>query len=53
MRAVILDVDGTLAGAVCGHTLAWPRVLAEAGLPVAGPKVRRLIGTSGGSSCPV
>ena len=48
MRAVIFDLDGTLVDTVYGHTLAWWRVLDEAGLPVAGWKVHRLIGMSGG-----
>ena len=48
MRAVIFDLDGTLVDTVYGHTLAWQRVLAEAGIPVEGWKVHRLIGMSGG-----
>jgi HAD superfamily hydrolase (TIGR01509 family) len=48
MRALIFDLDGTLVDTVYGHTLAWWRVLQEAGLPVAGWKVHRLIGMSGG-----
>jgi HAD superfamily hydrolase (TIGR01509 family) len=48
MRAVIFDLDGTLVDTVYGHTLAWQRVLAEAGMPVEGWKVHRLIGMSGG-----
>jgi HAD superfamily hydrolase (TIGR01509 family) len=48
MLAVIFDLDGTLVDTVYGHTLAWQRVLAEAGLPVEGWKVHRLIGMSGG-----
>ena len=48
MRAVIFDLDGTLVDTVYGHTLAWQQVLAEAGLPVEGWKVHRLIGMSGG-----
>ena len=42
MRAVIFDLDGTLVDTVYGHTLAWQRVLAEAGMPVEGWKVHRL-----------
>ena len=45
---MIFDLDGTLVDTVYGHTLAWQRVLAEAGLPVEGWKVHRLIGMSGG-----
>ena len=48
MRAVIFDLDGTLVDTVYGHTLAWQQVLAEAGLPIEGWKVHRLIGMSGG-----
>jgi HAD superfamily hydrolase (TIGR01509 family) len=48
MRAVIFDLDGTLVDTVYGHTLAWQEVLAEAGMPVEGWKVHRLIGMSGG-----
>jgi len=48
MRAVIFDLDGTLVDTVYGHTLAWQQVLAEAGMPVEGWKVHRLIGMSGG-----
>lgn len=48
MRAVIFDLDGTLVDTVYGHTLAWSRVLQEAGLPVPSWKVHRLIGMSGG-----
>src|SRR5215207_4147547 len=48
MRALIFDLDGTLVDTVYGHTLAWWRVLQEAKLPVAGWKVHRLIGMSGG-----
>ena len=48
MRAVIFDLDGTLVDTVYGHTLAWQQVLAEAGMPIEGWKVHRLIGMSGG-----
>jgi HAD superfamily hydrolase (TIGR01509 family) len=48
VRAVIFDLDGTLVDTVYGHTLAWQRVLAEAGLHIQGWKIHRLIGMSGG-----
>jgi HAD superfamily hydrolase (TIGR01509 family) len=48
MRAVIFDLDGTLVDTVYGHTLAWWRVLEDAGLHVPSWKVHRLIGMSGG-----
>ena len=48
MRAVIFDLDGTLVDTVYGHTLAWQQVLAEAGTPLEGWKIHRLIGMSGG-----
>jgi HAD superfamily hydrolase (TIGR01549 family) len=48
VRAVIFDLDGTLVDTVYGHTLAWQRVLDEAGLHIQGWKIHRLIGMSGG-----
>jgi HAD superfamily hydrolase (TIGR01549 family) len=48
VRAVIFDLDGTLVDTVYGHTLAWQRVLHEAGLHIEGWKIHRLIGMSGG-----
>jgi len=48
VRAVIFDLDGTLVDTVYGHALAWQRVFQEAGMPLDGWKVHRLIGMSGG-----
>ena len=48
MRAVIFDLDGTLVDTVYGHTLAWQRVLGEAGIHIEAWKIHRLIGMSGG-----
>jgi HAD superfamily hydrolase (TIGR01549 family) len=48
VRAVIFDLDGTLVDTVYGHTLAWQRVLGEAGIHIPGWKIHRLIGMSGG-----
>jgi HAD superfamily hydrolase (TIGR01549 family) len=48
VRAVIFDLDGTLVDTVYAHTLAWYRVLHEAGIPIDAWKIHRLIGMSGG-----
>jgi HAD superfamily hydrolase (TIGR01509 family) len=48
VRAVIFDLDGTLVDTVYGHTLAWYRVLHDAGIHIEAWKVHRLIGMSGG-----
>ncbi len=48
MRALILDLDGTLVDTVYGHVLTWQRALEEAGLPIEGWKIHRRIGMSGG-----
>src|SRR5262249_28220747 len=48
MRALIFDLDGTLVDTVYAHALAWQRVLDEAGFPLEGWKIHRLIGMSGG-----
>lgn len=48
MRAVIFDLDGTLVDTVYGHTLAWQRVLHDAGIHIQAWKIHRLIGMSGG-----
>jgi beta-phosphoglucomutase-like phosphatase (HAD superfamily) len=38
MRAVIFDLDGTLVDTVYAHTLAWQRVLRDAGIRIEGWK---------------
>jgi len=48
VRAIIFDLDGTLVDTVYGHTLAWQRVLSEAGMQIPAWKIHRLIGMSGG-----
>src|SRR5215472_16449990 len=48
MRALIFDLDGTLVDTVYAHVFAWQRALAEAGMPIAGWRVHRRIGMSGG-----
>src|SRR5215831_3973342 len=48
MRALIFDLDGTLVDTVYAHVYAWQRALDEAGLPIAGWRVHRRIGMSGG-----
>ena len=48
MLALIFDLDGTLVDTVYAHVFAWQQALAEAGLPIAGWRVHRRIGMSGG-----
>ncbi|MDQ2941646.1 MAG: HAD family hydrolase [Chloroflexota bacterium] len=48
MRSLIFDLDGTLVDTVYAHVFAWQRALAEAGLPIAGWRIHRRIGMSGG-----
>ena len=48
MRALILDLDGTLVDTVYAHVLAWQRALAEAGLAIDRWRIHRRIGMSGG-----
>ena len=48
MRALIFDLDGTLVDTVYAHVYAWQRALDEAGLPIAGWRIHRRIGMSGG-----
>jgi len=48
MRALIFDLDGTLVDTVYAHVFAWQRALDEAGLPIAGWRIHRRIGMSGG-----
>ncbi len=48
MHALIFDLDGTLVDTVYAHVLAWQRALAEAGVVVAGHRLHRHVGSSGG-----
>ncbi len=48
MRALIFDLDGTLVDTVYAHVVALQQALAEAGLDVAGWRIHRRIGMSGG-----
>jgi HAD superfamily hydrolase (TIGR01509 family) len=48
MRALILDLDGTLIDTVYAHVFAWQRAFAELGLAIDGWRIHRRIGMSGG-----
>ena len=48
MKALILDLDGTLVDTVYAHVFAWQQAFAEAGLPIDGWRIHRRIGMSGG-----
>lgn len=52
LRAVILDVDGTLVDSNDAHALAWVDAFAEAGHRVDYDHVRRLIGKGGDKLMP-
>ncbi len=52
VRAVILDVDGTLVDSNEAHANAWVEAMAEAGIEVPLSKVRRLIGMGGDKLLP-
>ncbi|GAA4672253.1 HAD family hydrolase [Nocardioides nanhaiensis] len=47
LRAVVLDVDGTLLDSVYHHTVAWTRALADTPLQVPAWRVHRAIGMGG------
>lgn len=47
LRAVVLDVDGTLLDSVYHHTVAWTRALATTPLQVPAWRVHRAIGMGG------
>ena len=53
LRAVILDVDGTLVDSNDAHTRAWLDVLAEREMPAAYDKVRHLIGMGSDKVLPI
>jgi beta-phosphoglucomutase-like phosphatase (HAD superfamily) len=48
MRALILDVDGTLVDTVYAAVLVWQRALGEIGIHLEGWRIHRHIGMSGG-----
>jgi beta-phosphoglucomutase-like phosphatase (HAD superfamily) len=48
MKALILDLDGTLVDSVYAHGLAWQVAFADAGMPIDGWKLHRRMGMSGG-----
>jgi HAD superfamily hydrolase (TIGR01509 family) len=48
MRAFIFDLDGTLVDTVYAHVVAWQQAFEEAGLDIAGWRIHRRIGMSGG-----
>lgn len=52
LRAVILDVDGTLVDSNNAHAHAWVAALAEQGYDVPFARVRRLIGMGGDKLLP-
>jgi HAD superfamily hydrolase (TIGR01509 family) len=52
LRAVLLDVDGTLLDSNDAHARAWIDTLAESGRPVEFETVRRLIGKGGDKLLP-
>lgn len=47
MKALILDLDGTLVDSVYGHVLAFQLAFAEAGMPIESWRIHRHIGMSG------
>ncbi len=47
LRAVLLDIDGTLVDSNDAHARAWVDALAQFGYPVAYDRIRALIGTGG------
>lgn len=52
IRAVLLDVDGTLIDSNDAHARSWVDAFAEAGHPVPYEKVRKLIGMGGDKLMP-
>ena len=48
VRALIIDLDGTLVDTVYAHVFSWQLALAEAGMPIDGWRIHRRIGMSGG-----
>jgi len=52
LRAVILDIDGTLIDSVDGHARAWQEVFKQYGAEVPFEEVRKLIGKGGDQFMP-
>ena len=52
LKAVLLDIDGTLVDSNDAHALAWVDALAETGHEVTFDRVRRLIGKGGDKLLP-
>src|SRR5256885_16439573 len=52
--AFVFDLDGTLVDSVYQHVLAWREALEEAGITLAGGRIHRRVGVSGGVfvNCP-
>ncbi|MBV8374006.1 MAG: HAD family hydrolase [Candidatus Eremiobacteraeota bacterium] len=47
LKAVLLDLDGTLVASTDAHAQAWMRAFAQFGFDVAPKQIRRWIGMGG------